>query len=65
MMMFEGQMASGDSISVTVTVNEQLVELPDGSVADAVTVVVPIGNIDPDVVVDVIVRKSLSFANNE
>ena len=35
-------------MSFTVTVNEQLAVFPDVSVAVAVTVVVPFGNVDPD-----------------
>jgi len=35
-------------VSLTVTVNEQVAVLPAASVAVAVTVVVPTGNVDPD-----------------
>ena len=33
---------------MTVTVNEQLALFPDGSLATQVTVVVPLGNVEPD-----------------
>ena len=43
-----GQTIVGGCVSVTVTVKEQVAVLPDVSVAVAVTVVVPFGNVDPD-----------------
>ncbi len=46
--MFAGQVITGFSVSVTVTVNEQVDVLPDASVAVLVTVVVPFGNVEPD-----------------
>jgi hypothetical protein len=47
--MFAGQVKTGGSSSTIVTVNEQVAELPLGSVAVQVTVVVPTGNVEPDV----------------
>jgi hypothetical protein len=41
--MSEGQSIAGSSLSVTVTVNEQLIVFPFTSVASETTVVVPIG----------------------
>lgn len=43
----EGQVITGNSASVTVTVNVQLTGAPQAPVAVAVTVVVPIGNTVP------------------
>ena len=43
-----GHVATGACVSLTVTVNEQLLVLPEGSVAVQVTVVVPIANIEPE-----------------
>ena len=60
--MLAGQIATGFSLSVTVTVNVQLDELPEGSVAVAVTVVVPIGNELPEAGLKEIVALSLSVA---
>ena len=45
--MFEGQVMIGSSLSVTVTVNVHTSVFPAGSVAVAVTVVVPTGNALP------------------
>jgi hypothetical protein len=45
--MLAGHVVTGGCVSLTVTVNEQLDELPDGSVAVHVTVVVPTANVDP------------------
>jgi len=42
-----GHVATGASVSCTVTVNEQLLELPDESVAVQLTVVVPTANVEP------------------
>jgi hypothetical protein len=42
-----GQLIVGLILSVTVTVNEQLAELPKSSVAVYVTKVLPIGKLDP------------------
>jgi hypothetical protein len=42
-----GQSISGSSVSSTVTVNVQLEELPDASVAVTVTVAVPTGKNEP------------------
>jgi hypothetical protein len=39
---------AGASVSLTVTVNEQVLVLPDGSVAVQVTVFVPRANVEPD-----------------
>jgi hypothetical protein len=38
---------TGDSLSVTVTLNEHIAEFPFASVAVKVTSVVPTGNVDP------------------
>jgi hypothetical protein len=46
--MLAGQLIVGFSLSLTVTVNEQLPVLPCASVAEHVTVVVPFGNAEPD-----------------
>src|SRR5687768_12924139 len=43
-----GQVTTGSSVSLTVTVNEQLVVLLAASIAVAVTWVVPIGNTLPE-----------------
>jgi hypothetical protein len=43
-----GHVITGASVSLTVTVNEQLPGLPDASVAEHVTVVVPFGNTLPE-----------------
>jgi hypothetical protein len=48
-MMLAGQAPRlGASVSLTVTVNEQLDMLPEASVTEQVTVVVPTGNVEPD-----------------
>ena len=46
-MILAGQVIAGAWLSVTVTVNEQVLVLPEGSVAVAVTPVVPTGNVLP------------------
>jgi hypothetical protein len=43
-----GQVTTGDWLSTTVTVKEQVVELPEASVAVAVTVVAPRLNVLPE-----------------
>ena len=43
-----GQAIVGFSVSLTVTVKEQLAVLPEASVAVQVTAVVPFGNVEPD-----------------
>jgi hypothetical protein len=43
-------------MSLTVTVNEQLSSLPAASVATLLTVVTPLGNVDPDAGVETIDR---------
>jgi len=43
-----GQLIVGFSVSLTVTVNWQLPVLPCASVAEHVTVVVPLANVEPD-----------------
>ena len=43
-----GQTICGAWVSLTVTVNVQTFVLPDASVAMLVTVVVPIGNVEPE-----------------
>lgn len=42
-------MIVGACISLIVTVNEQLAELPDASLTVQVTVVAPFANVEPDV----------------
>ena len=46
--MLAGQVIDGGCVSFTVTVNEQLVVFPLGSVAEQLTVVVPFGNAEPE-----------------
>ena len=46
--MLAGQAITGFSVSLTVTVNEQLAVLPAASVAVLVTVVVPFGKVEPE-----------------
>ena len=46
--MSAGHVATGDSVSLTVTLNEQVSALPEASVAIQVTVVVPTGNTEPE-----------------
>jgi hypothetical protein len=46
--MLAGQVICGGSVSLTVTVNEQLPVLVLVSVAEQVTVVVPTGNVAPE-----------------
>ena len=46
--MSAGQVMTGFSVSLTVTVNEQLSVLPDASVAVQVTGVLPTGKVEPD-----------------
>ena len=43
-----GQVITGGILSTTVTVNAQIAVLPAASVAVAITVVVPIGNVLPE-----------------
>ena len=43
-----GQATVGACVSLIVTVNEQLAELPLASVTEQLTVVVPFGNVEPD-----------------
>jgi hypothetical protein len=45
--MLAGQVIIGISVSLTVTVNEQLAVLPAASVAVQVTVLVPFANVEP------------------
>lgn len=45
--MFAGQVIKGGCVSFTVTVNEQLAELPVESLTVQLTVVVPFGKADP------------------
>ena len=44
----DGQVIAGASVSFTVTVNEHAVLFPDASVTTNVLVVTPNGNVDPD-----------------
>ena len=46
--MSAGQVITGVSVSLTVTINVQVSALPAGSVAIQVTVVVPTGNTEPE-----------------
>ena len=46
--MLAGHAIFGGSSSLTVTVNEQLSLFPAASVATDLTVVVPLGNVEPD-----------------
>jgi hypothetical protein len=48
LVMLAGQLIVGFSLSLTVTVNEQLPVLFEASVAEHVTVVVPLANVEPD-----------------
>jgi hypothetical protein len=43
-----GQVIDGACVSLTVTVNEQLAELPAASITLQLTVVVPFGNVEPE-----------------
>jgi hypothetical protein len=45
---FAGQVIVGFSVSFTVTVKLQVAVLPEPSVAVQVTVVVPLGNVEPE-----------------
>ena len=47
MLMLFGQLITGKILSVTVTVNEQVAELPEASVTRKVLVVTPTGNEAP------------------
>ena len=46
--MFEGQVICGGSVSRTITVKLQLLELPQSSVAETLTVFVPFANSEPE-----------------
>jgi len=46
--MLAGQLTTGETVSFTVTVNEQLDEFEDASLTVQLTVVVPSGNVKPD-----------------
>jgi len=48
MAMLAGQVMAGGSVSLTVTVKEQVAIFPEGSVAVQLTVVVPFGKAEPD-----------------
>ena len=64
--MSAGHVATGDSVSLTVTLNEQVSALPEASVAIQVTVVVPTGNTEPEAGLQVIeVAEQLSVADVE
>src|SRR5262249_55067601 len=45
--MFDGQVMTGGSLSSTVTVNVQVLLLPDASMAVLITMLVPTGNVAP------------------
>ena len=45
---FAGQVIVGFCVSLTVTVNEQLLELFAASMTEQLTVVVPLGKVDPE-----------------
>ena len=61
-LIFDGQVTTGAWLSVTVTTKLQFTELPEGSVAVAVTVVFPTGNKLPDATEVVTVAEQLSVA---
>jgi len=61
--MLEGQVITGDSLSVTVTVNVLVDTFPDKSVAVIVTVVVPIAKLFPEAGFAVTVTPQLSVAD--
>ena len=46
--MFAGQVIAGGCVSLTVMVNEQLAVLPEASLTLHVTVVMPLGKVEPD-----------------
>jgi hypothetical protein len=46
-LIFDGQVITGDELSTMITLNEQVVTFPDTSVAVYVTGVVPIGKVEP------------------
>ena len=48
LVMFEGHATVGFSVSLTVTVKLHVAVFPDASVAVQLTVVVPIGKVEPD-----------------
>jgi len=55
LVMFCGHVMVGFSVSLTVTVKEQVAVLPDVSVATQLTVVVPFWNVVPEAGVQVVV----------
>ena len=57
------QLITGNSLSVTITLNEQVEMFPDGSVAIEFTVVVPIEKTLPEAGVEITVVEQLSVAN--
>ena len=62
--MSPGHVATGASVSLTVTVNEHVSALPAASEAMQVTVVAPAANVEPDAGVQVIVAPAqLSVAD--
>ena len=63
MFMSAGQLITGNSLSVTITLNEQVEMFPDGSVAIEFTVVVPIEKTLPEAGVEITVVEQLSVAN--
>jgi hypothetical protein len=46
--MLAGQVMAGGCVSLTVTVNWQVAELPEASLTEQLTVVVPFGNVEPE-----------------
>ena len=61
--MSAGQVITGASVSLTVTINVQVSALPTASIAIHVTVVVPTGNTEPEGgLQDIEVSEQLSVA---
>ena len=64
--MSAGQVITGASVSLTVTINVQVSALPTGSIAIHVTVVVPTENAEPEGgLQDIDVSEQLSVALTE
>ena len=64
--MSAGQVTTGASVSLTVTINVQVSALPTASIAMQVTVVVPTGNTEPEAgLQDIEASEQLSVAVTE
>ena len=63
--MFDGTVTTGAVVSTTVTVNVLLPVLPAASVAEQVTVVLPIAKVEPDTGKQVVVRAPLTASKAE